>query len=403
VQNTWDYILVDEFQDTNSLQVEIIRMMSAMHKNLFIIGDWKQSIYEWRGGNYEILKNIEKYFPSVRVSSLTKTYRNCKKILEVANYVSCNILGDQPIETAKTEDGSVSALQFGTREEEAVWIIEHLKEIHEAGKTAFVLSRTNAYLTSIELFLLYEKIPYYISAQSVLTSELSLDILCMLFVITSNSKPEENVRKRLLKFSCPYVSKKDKEIYLSTGSYDTLDEHVRSKFDKLKNTLSDIRNYYFDRIDEGNLNLSEFAKLAFQELHYTEYMETLYTKKELEDALEIAENYLNTLHIFGSLEELFSIVLSKNKTNSTSEKIKLLTIHASKGLEAKNVFVAGMTQGVFPSSKSYVSEEHLEAEKRLLYVAVTRAEENLKLSCYGIPSEYFNTLSEVCRKINLTK
>jgi len=224
----------------------------------------------------------------------------------------------------------------------------------------------------------------------------------MLFVITADMKPEVNVRKRLLKFTCPYVSRKDKEVYLETGSYDTLEEHVIQKFDSLKQSLSELRNEYFDRVENGSLNLSEFAKLAFEKLEYEEYMKTLYTTKELEDALEIAESYLNTLHIFKSLEELFSIVMSKNKTNNTSEKIKLLTIHASKGLEAKSVFIAGMTQGVFPNSKSYVSKEHVEAEKRLLYVAVTRAEKHLRLSHYGTGSEYYNLLSEVCQKINLT-
>ena len=184
IQNAWDCILVDEFQDTNTIQFSIIKKMIEKHNNLFLIGDWKQSIYEWRGSDYSLLKDIHLYLEDVKVETLPKTYRNSKKVLEVANIVSSQMLGDSIIETNREEEGSVSFLTFEDNKQEAVYVGNKISDIYtNTEEDAFVLTRTNSQLNLIEAQLLKADIPYYVSCTSIFKTSVALDVSALLYII----------------------------------------------------------------------------------------------------------------------------------------------------------------------------------------------------------------------------
>lgn len=390
-QEAWDYIFVDEFQDTNILQLNIIKMMIQKHNNLFLIGDWKQSIYEWRGGDYRILKNIENWFKSPEVTSLKKTYRNSKKVLDVANFVSTQFLGDEEIETNSENVGFVQTLNFQSQEEEAEFISRELNNLYEDDKTAFCLTRTNSQLSLIEMFLLYHKIPYFISCKSVLKSDVTLDIALMLFLCEHPKAREINVMKRLVKFAARFATKADKETYIESRSLENISRQSYDIFEKIEDSIENLAMFYIEAKENGYLSFPELASKCISAYGYREYLEDSLTTAECEEALSIMDNFVHFIHLFQSIEEILLFMSGRENSNSNA-KIKLLTVHASKGLEADNVFIAGMTNGVFPSSKTYCNDENMEAEKRLLYVAVTRAKECLLITSYNKRSEYFMSI-----------
>lgn len=393
-QSRWDYILVDEFQDTNLIQFSIINHMIKQHNNLFLIGDWKQSIYEWRGSDYTLLKNIHQSFGDVKISSLTKTYRNSKEVLRISNIVSNEILGDEIIETASESEGSVSFIGFDTRAEEAEHIVKRVQSLKS--QTMFILARSNSQLNFIETLFLKNNIDYYISCQSVFKTQIALDISAILYLIEYPECVMESAWKRVIKIYCGFVNYESVRQFLINK--DT--RNISNNSDMIKiNLLLEVLKYLSSH---KNIKFTTFMQEVISLMKYNEYLESCSSRAELAENAESLEMFLSIFEEFTSVKEFIEFYFLKYNTNSKdfSQKIKLLTIHASKGMEADNVYVAGMSKGVFPCKKSILTEEATEGEKRLLYVAVTRARENLYLTYHGTPSEYFTFLQKKSWQLN---
>ena len=395
IQNAWDCILVDEFQDTNTIQFSIIKKMIERHNNLFLIGDWKQSIYEWRGSDFTLLKDIHLYLEGVKVDTLPKTYRNSKKILEVANIVSTEMLGDIPIETNVEHDGSVSFIPFMSNKEEAVYVGDKICELYsEPDKDAFVLSRTNSQLNLIEAQLLKADIPYYIPCTSVFKTSIALDMSALLYIIEYPDDLDPKPFGRAMKFGCEFVSNQSKEEFFARfNPSDVKDSAHEIKIRKFLDSLEFLR-----KREKSDLNtfISECVNL----FEYESYIEKISSKADLSDNLDCLEMIKSVASDFETIEEFLLFYFKKYNTNTRdySSRIKLLTIHASKGLEADTVFIIGNDADTFPSKRSFFTADHIEAEKRLLYVAVTRAKNHLIFTNHKNESDYVSFIKRMLKK-----
>lgn len=391
-QDKWNYILVDEFQDTNLLQFNSIKMMAEKHKNLFMIGDWKQSIYEWRGGDYKLLKNIKAHYPEAKETTLSKTYRNSKEVLKIANHVATQMLKDEPIETNSNLTGKVVFNEYVSRKEEAESIVSYLKQVNDDQQTFFIMARTNAQLLPLEMLLLLNKIPYSISKESMLNSETVLDLSMLLQLCRMPGQYPPNVLKRLFKFACKMLPRIDKDALLKEGHNAKLSTFGQKQWDELVEKINNLSKVYHQKQCEENFlssMMNEFIE-AFDYFKYVDETFSVEDKSKMRDALVA---FIEIVDVFETTENLLLSIFQAREPNPDA-KIKLMTIHASKGLEANTVFLIGLTQKIFPSQRASLYEETIDAEKRLLYVAVTRAEENLIVSYHGKQSTFYEFLKE---------
>lgn len=391
-QSKWNYILVDEFQDTNLLQFNSIKMMAEKHKNLFMIGDWKQSIYEWRGGDYRLLKNIKKHYPEANETTLNKTYRNSKEVLKLANHVAVNMLYDKPIETNSTLAGRIIFDMYSDRKEEAEGILTYLKQLNDDQRTFFIMARTNAQLLPLEVLLILNKIPYSISKESMLNSESVLDLSMLLQLCRIPGQYPPNVLRRLFKFACKMLPRIDKEALLKEGHEAKLSTFGQKQWDAVVEKINNLSELYKKKQNEEDF-LSSMMIALIDAFNYNEYVEEVCSvsdKPKMKDALAA---FVEIVDVFETTENLLLSIFKAREPNLDA-KIKLMTIHASKGLEANTVFLIGLTQKLFPSQRASLYEETIDAEKRLLYVAVTRAEENLIVSYHGSQSSFYEFLQE---------
>ncbi len=392
-QDQWKYILVDEFQDTNTLQFSIVKMIAEKHQNLYIIGDWKQAIYGWRGADYNLLKDINNHLRGVKASTLKTTYRNSKEVLKLANHVAVKLLGDEKIETAIDTKGNVFFEEYRSKYDEIKGTIDELLYYKDKDKSTFVLTRTNAYLTIIELFLLCEDIPYDIYGQSVLESPVIMDIALMLLLALSKDISDKAL-KRLYIFSAYYLPKRDKEEYLKSRAIEKLTVKGKGILSRTLDAVAKVKSEYYALKRQGSEELlSSTIKRALEVFEYDNYLKYNYSREELSTAREVMELFIETVDSFGTIENLLQILAKRRHTDSEA-KIKLLTVHKAKGLEADNVYLLGLSDNIFPSSRAMSYEENLESEKRLLYVAITRARENLTVSYHKTPSEYYAFLKK---------
>ena len=403
-QERFRYIMVDEYQDTNTAQFELIRLLADKYRNLCVVGDDDQSIYKFRGANIHNILDFEKVFSEAKVIKLEQNYRSTKKILEAANCVIRNNTArkEKALWTENEEGERIHFRQFDTAYEEAEYIVSDImkaKRNHEAeyGQNA-VLYRTNAQSRLLEEQFVKAGVPYdVIGSINFYARKEIKDILAYLKTIDNavddlQVKRIINIPKRGIgNTTIAKVQAFADENLMSF--YDALEmaEHIPSlgrSAVKLEPFVTMIRAF------RGKMEFYSLEELVKDILDSTGYVKELQTSGE-EDAEERIENineliskvvaYEETAEeptLSGFLEEV-ALVADIDRLEENPDRVLLMTLHAAKGLEYDRVYLAGVEDGVFPSYMAItdIDPTAIEEERRLAYVGITRARQILTISC----------------------
>ena len=403
-QERFRYIMVDEYQDTNTAQFELIHLLAGKYRNLCVVGDDDQSIYKFRGANIHNILDFEKVFPEAKVIKLEQNYRSTKKILEAANCVIRNNTArkEKALWTENEEGERIHFRQFDTAYEEAEYVVSDIikaKRNNEAeyGQNA-VLYRTNAQSRLLEEQFVKAGVPYdVIGSINFYARKEIKDILAYLKTIDNavddlSVKRIINIPKRGIGNTT--ISKVQAFADANMMSfYDALEiaEHIPSigkSALKLEPFVTMIRAF------RGKKEFYSLEELVKDVLDSTGYIKDLQESGE-EDAEERIENineliskvviYEETAEeptLSGFLEEV-ALVADIDRMEDNPDRVLLLTLHAAKGLEFDRVYLAGVEDGLFPSYMAITDTDPtaIEEERRLAYVGITRARKILTISC----------------------
>lgn len=372
------WILVDEYQDTNKAQFELTKLLAGERKNITAVGDAAQAIYSFRGADYRNLKLFELEYPNLVTVSLPKNYRSTQHILDAAYGVVSRNTTHPTLRLAATRDlgEKINLYEAVDEKDEARYVVEKCKKISDEEGEVAILYRTNAQSRALEEELIRRDIPYKLIGGLRFYNRAEIkDLIAYLRLI--NNPDEEISLARIEKIG------KRKAI--------TFQNWLENLSEKQKN--------------EGP------AKLLEEIINRVNYLEK-FDERDEEDAARV-ENINELLAVasdFETLQEfLESAALSESeiKQHHSNAKITLMTVHAAKGLEFEDVFVVGLEEGLFPHSRAMFEggKEEIEEERRLMYVAMTRAKQNLTLSwarsrlMYGgrhasIPSRFLAEIPE---------
>jgi len=424
-QKRWKYILVDEYQDTNRAQFQLLTNLAKAHENICVVGDDDQSIYGWRGADVSNILNFEKTFSSCRVFTLEKNYRSTQEILNAATAVVMNNdkRAHKNLVAANGSGEILGLLETIDEQEEASAIVSSIEKEIKLNKRTFnkfsVLYRTNAQSRALEESFIRQGIPYNIvgSVRFYERKEVK-NVLAYLRLIV-NLKDTISLR-RIINFpargigaktidKCVQQSEKDKIEFIEVlKSPDKMD--IRGKQSDALHTFYNIVIKYHEM--RKKLSASELARSLVEEIgilsHFKESKEP-----DAKDRFDNVAELLTSIEEFSArnpkaelstfLEDV-SLQTDIDNWNDSDNRVTLMTVHSSKGLEFPVVFIAGMDEGLFPLFNSLDDKNELEEERRLFYVALTRAEEKVYLlyatnrrrmgaeTVNGLPSRFLNEI-----------
>ena len=394
-QQRLEYIMIDEFQDIDGLQYELMCVLAGYHRNLFIVGDPDQTIYTWRGANVKYLLDFEQNFPGTRTIMMMDNYRSTPQILAAANaLISRNSHRLPKSLRATLPAGPGVVCHHGeTSAAEADWIAARMQQLHEEGvpyRDMTVLYRAHYVTRSIEEALLREKIPYTIYSGVQFFGRMEIkDALSYLRLIAYRDDlsflrvcnvPKRNLGQRRMEFLASYAEAH------SCSLYDALVRTV----DEEKELFRGTRAKEFIRLIESVTEHAEdrpVSELLAEVLDKSGY-ETMLRTEGSQERLDNLAELKQSIHIYETtcgeectLEHYLAHValFTNSDAEDTGDKVKLMTVHTAKGLEFPYVFLCGMNEGIFPSRKVNTLEG-MEEERRLAFVALTRAEKALFLT-----------------------
>lgn len=392
-QQRLEYIMIDEFQDIDYLQYELMEVLCAWHKNLFVVGDPDQTIYTWRGADGSYLLDFDKKFPGTKTIMMMENYRSTPQILAAANSLIAKNTKRIPKELLPMlPDGGPVVCHFADRQDaEAKWISEEIKRLHEAGmpySEITLLYRAHYVTRAIEQVFLQEKIPYTIYSGVQFYDRMEIkDALCYLRMIVYRddlsfrrivNAPKRNMGKRRMEFLQDYAEQHSCTLYQALQA--TLEDPV------FKGTKAGPFVALVERFAGGQAGrpVSEVLADILNESGYEKMLRTEGSQERLDNLAELKQSvyeYETTCGEECTLEHYLSHVALFTNTDSLDGKgkVKLMTVHAAKGLEFPCVFLCGMNEGIFPSRKVR-TQEAMEEERRLAFVAATRAEKRLYLT-----------------------
>lgn len=408
-QDMFEYVLVDEFQDTNDLQYEMIHLLAMKHQNLFIVGDEDQSIYAFRGSNIGNIRKFMKDFPTFHQIILNQNYRSKKNILTAANSVIQNNRSRIPKDLySELGDGEkIVHYKADTDEEEAYYIYNKIKSLFKEGisyQNMAIFYRNNAMSRRFEDILLKYNIPYKVIGNTSFYKRKEIkDIIAYLHLLINlgddysferiYNEPKRGVGK------VSFQKLKEEAERLNLKMIDVIDEDTTiipsaplNRLLDLKNNLISIQKQMEHRnlLDtyEDLLNKSGYiAMLEDEDVSSEKRFESLRRLENLHEfktiILEKIKDYDSGVSNREKLVDILEDLALREETESlleNSEYVSLMTVHSAKGLEFNTVFVTCLEQTLFPSSQSLFEKIDVEEERRLFYVALTRAKENLFLT-----------------------
>ena len=402
-QNKFRYVLIDEFQDTNRAQFELALLLSGGHNNLMVVGDDDQSIYKFRGATIENILHFDEKVVDTKIIKLEENYRSTSNILNAANSVIRNNFGRRGKELwTKGEEGKkVFVKQFETQNDEAKFIANKIMELMIREKKKYgdfaVLYRTNAQSNALETVFAKSGMPYrVIGGHRFFDRKEVKDILAYLSVVNN---PSDNLRleriinepKRKIGEATMTAVRRIAEDY-GASIFDVM-EHA-SKYPMIAKAQSKFQMFVIlirglQRMAEKE-KLSTVVRAAIEKSGYLDMLrqaeengEGSERRENVEELISVAIEYEEShvdATLRGFLEEV-ALVSDIDNYDESSEAVVLMTIHSAKGLEFPVVFLPGMEEGVFPSQQSALIKEELEEERRLAYVALTRAEQRVYALC----------------------
>ncbi|WP_077210710.1 DNA helicase PcrA [Bacillus dakarensis] len=403
-QRKFQYIHVDEYQDTNRAQYMLVKLLANRFQNLCVVGDSDQSIYRWRGADIANILSFEKDYPRANVILLEQNYRSTKTILFAANEVIKNNLNRKPknLWTENSEGNKIFYYRGDSEQSEAQFVTGKIKELVDSGKRKYseiaILYRTNAQSRVMEEVLLKSNIEYSIVGGIKFYDRKEIkDMLAYLRLIAN---PDDDISlQRVINVPKRGIgsSSVDKianfAILHDISMYDALASvELIGLSPKITKAAAEFR-----KLIEGYSNMQEYlsvTELVEQVLDKTGYKDMLKAEKsiESESRLENLDEFLSVTKAFEDASEDKSLiafltdlalVADIDKLDDDGEKtdtVVLMTLHSAKGLEFPVVFLMGMEEGVFPHSRSLMEEAEMEEERRLAYVGITRAEEELYIT-----------------------
>ena len=384
-QNTFKYILIDEYQDTNEAQYILTKMIASKYRNICVVGDPDQSIYSFRGSNYRNILNFEKDYKEASIIVLEKNYRSTSNILNAANDIIKNNKNRKE-KNLWTENGTGKKITYHRAEnekDEAYYVVKEIKKLDCPLSDIAVLYRTNAQSRNIEEALLRENIPFKVVGSFYFYNRKEIKDLIAYLKVIYNEKDDINLL-RIINVPKRKIGLKTIENLTDIASlkgisiYDAIEGGKELEFKKLIEEL---------KVEKDNLSLTELVELVLEKsgmkasLLEEKTMESEIRLENLEEFKSITRGFEEKYGVV-SLEEFLSeisLVSDVEEYKNNDSVVTLLTVHSAKGLEFKNVFIIGLEEGIFPHKNSFDSTQDMEEERRLCYVAVTRAKNNLWL------------------------
>ena len=400
VQNKYKYIMIDEYQDTNNLQYKIIDLIARKSSNLCVVGDENQSIYGFRGANILNILNFETNYNNAKIIKLEENYRSTTTILDAANELIKNNKSskDKKLWTQNGKGDLIKVLACDNARDEVSRIIEIIKENHQNGiayRDMTILYRTNAQSRLFEEGFLRYNIPHKVFGGISFYSRAEIkDIIAYLSIIV-NPQDELNLQ-RIINVPKRKVGEKGIEKIITYARENNLNllealSHIKEISGLTVVGKEKILEMY-DIIKElKDLSYTETASYIVQTLidkiKYIDYIKENYSDAEarIENIDEFKNSILELENVVGELRlneylENVSLISATDDLEEKSDYVKLMTIHNSKGLEFPIVFLVGFENEIFPGSRAMFEEKEMEEERRLCYVALTRAEKKLYLS-----------------------
>lgn len=400
-QNRFRYIMVDEYQDTNHAQFRLVQLLSQKHQNLCVVGDDDQSIYRFRGATIENILNFEKQFQNAVVIRLEQNYRSTKTILEAANDVIAHNAGrkEKTLWTDLEDGKKIIWYKAVDETDESRFVAEKIEKEVQNGASYqdfAVLYRMNAQSNNIERMFVKEKIPYHIYGGTRFYDRKEIkDVLAYMTILYN---PFDMVRfKRIVNEPKRGIGDATMEMLenitrdLGISPIDVMRDS--ETYPVLSKKVAHLKKFalMIDELTDAvkTMQLDEFFDLLLQKTGYADYLKNMGEegKIRLENVQELKSNILKYMKeselpsLENFLEEV-SLYADAEQTETTPDTVSMMTIHAAKGLEFKTVFLIGMEENIFPSARSINSldENDLEEERRLAYVAITRAKKQLCVS-----------------------
>ena len=395
-QQRLEYIMIDEFQDIDQLQYQLMEVLCGYHKNLFVVGDPDQTIYSWRGADIRYLLELDKAFPGTRTIMMMENYRSTPQILAAANSLidkNQYRLKKDLIPTLPSGE-PVRCHLADTQEGESKWMAQQILDLHERGiqwREMAVLYRAHYVSRSVEEAFLQAQIPYtiYSGVQFYGRMEIkdALAYLRMLiyrddlsFLRVANV-PKRNLGKRRMAALRDYAAQHNCSLYQALQ--DNVEEEL-FRSTKARQFLSLVE--MLSAQVEGR-PVSEVLTAVLQESGYERMLRTEGSQERLDNLAELKQSiyeYETTCGEEATLEHYLTHValLTNSDTETHGDRVRLMTVHAAKGLEFPYVFLGGMNEGIFPSRKVRTLQA-MEEERRLAFVALTRAEKGLSISASG--------------------
>ncbi len=398
-QDKFKYILIDEYQDTNEVQYKLVKLLSKKYLNLFVVGDPSQSIYAFRGANYQNILNFEKDFKGCTVIKLPQNYRSTQTILDAANEVISHNKQRKDLDLFSDLGQGVKIKYIRTFNDsmENKRVVDEIQKLYEEGynrKDMAIFYRTNAQSRSIEDALVKANIPYKVFGSFYFYKRKEIKDLLAYLKLIANPSDDVSLERVINE---PKRKIGDKTI-----------ENLREKARSLNISM-------FEAIDSGKelefknliLNLIEISKdtsitgLIDKTLELSKMKETYENDKSLESDIRlenlmefrsVSETYekeTGNVNLSDFLMEV-SLVSDAAEYSADADAVTLMTVHSAKGLEFKVVFIIGLEENIMPISKALYDDEELEEERRLMYVAITRAREKLYLLNAGRRMLYGN-------------
>ena len=403
-QERFQYIMVDEYQDTNTAQFELVRLLGEKYRNLCVVGDDDQSIYKFRGANIRNILDFEKYFPEAVSIKLEQNYRSTQYILDAANGVICNNRGrkDKSLWTARGAGSKIHFRQFDSAYEEAEFIAGSIAgRVRKGGaeyKDCAVLFRTNAQARLLEERMIQESIPYNVVGGTNFYSRMEIkDILAYLKTIATGR--DEVAVKRIINVprrglgNATLEKVEDYARMRGIGFFEAMEQwdqisglgKAAQKIQAFVKMILDLRGM------QDRLTVAELIQKVVDIVEYDDYIKD-YDEDGGEDRMSNvgelitkAVNYTDSHEepdLTEFLEEV-ALVADIDNVSEDDNRVLLMTLHSAKGLEFPNVYLAGLEDGLFPSymSISSTDSDDPEEERRLAYVGITRAMDELTLTC----------------------
>ena len=414
-QEKYKYVFIDEYQDTNEPQYILSKMISAKYKNITVVGDADQAIFTWRGANYKNILNFEKDYKDAKVVLLEENYRSTKTILNAANNVIKNnkVRKEKNLWTQNEEGSKITYYKAFDEKDESNYVVNEIKKLIEKGvnpKDICVLYRANAQSRTVEEAFLTSNISYNIVGSYAFYNRKEIKDLIAYLKLIYNNKDDVSLL-RVINYPKRGIGNKAienlaiKSNVLDKSLYEVIDSGKELDF---KNMIEETKK------EESHLTLTELIDMVLDKsgmkksledeksIEADIRLENLEEFKSIAKAMEINEGIVSLEEL---LDKLALVSDVSEQKNDNEDKVTLMTMHAVKGLEYDYVFVVGVEEGLFPHSNSLESNDELEEERRLCYVAITRAKKKLYLInarsriLYGkvssnVPSRFINEISD---------